>query len=69
MLRKLLLAWGLAAFVLPLGVGCMTNEPVIWSLPHNKRRGMTILHGFHRFHMDVDRIIFDMEEYPIEPDY
>jgi len=30
---------------------------------------LTILNGFHRLHMDVDRIIFDMEEYPIEAEY
>jgi len=41
----------------------------MWSWPHHKRRIMTVLNGFHRFHMDVDRIIFDMDEYPVETDY
>jgi hypothetical protein len=69
MLRKLMIALGLVGIVLPLGSGCSTNEPVIWSAPHNKRRVMTVLNGFHRLHMDFDRIIFDMEEYPVETDY
>ena len=67
--RRLLLSLGAVLLLLPLGAGCETNEPVIWSLPHNKRHGLTILNGFHRLHMDIDRIIFDMEEYPVEADY
>jgi hypothetical protein len=67
--RRLLLTLGAVLFLLPLGSGCETNEPVIWSLPHNKRRILTVLNGFHRLHMDIDRIIFDMEEYPVEADY
>jgi hypothetical protein len=69
-MRRLLLALGLVAAVLPFGaVGCDTTEPVIWSRHHWKRKGLTILEGFHRFHMDFDRIILDMEEYPVEPEY
>ena len=26
----------------------------------------TIPHGLHRFHMDLDRVVLDMEEYPLE---
>ncbi len=69
MLRRLLLSLGVLACLVPFGVSCNTTEPVIWSWPHNKRRIMTTLDGFHRLHMDFDRIIFDMEEYPIESEY
>lgn len=69
MFRRLLLALSALALILPLASGCSTRDPVIWSFPHHKRRAMKVLDGFHRFHMDVDRIIFDMDEYPIEPDY
>ena len=69
MLRRLGLIALLGLLFLPLPIGCMTNRPVIWSWPHNKRRIMTTLDGFHRLHMDFDRIIFDMEEYPIESEY
>jgi len=64
MLRRLGLLSLLFALFFP--VGCMTNRPVIWSWPHNKRRIMTILEDFHEVHMDVDRIIFDMDEVPLE---
>ena len=67
--KKLLLTMGMLAILMPFGVGCETTEPVIWSWPHNKRRIMTINDGFHKLHMSIDRIIFDMPEYPIEPDY
>ena len=69
MLKKLLIIAGLVGIVVPFGVSCNTTEPVIWSWPHHKRRMMTMLDGFHRLHMDVDRIIFDMEEHPIEAEY
>jgi hypothetical protein len=70
MLRRLILCMGAIALLLPVGVvGCNTTEPVIWSWPHNKRRLTTVLDGFHEMHMEVDRVIFDMEEYPIEADY
>ena len=69
MVRRLFLAFCTLALFLPLGVSCSTQEPVLWSWPHNKRRIMTVLNGLQEFHMDVDRIIFDMEEYPVEPDY
>jgi hypothetical protein len=69
MLRRLILAVGTIALLLPMGVGCNTTEPVVWSWPHNKRRIQTVLDGFHELHMDVDRIIFDMEEYPVEIEY
>ena len=49
-----------------LPVGCMTQRPVMWSWPHHKRRIMTTLEQFHRLHMDLDRIIFDMDEVPLE---
>jgi len=67
MLRRLLIIAGLVAMFLPCA--CSTREPVIWSWPLNKRRVMTTLDGFHEMHMDFNRIFFDMEEYPIEPDY
>jgi len=69
MLRRFILCLGVAAFLLPLGVSCNTTEPVIWSWPHHKRRIQTTLNGFHQLHMDIDRIIFNMEEYPVEADY
>jgi hypothetical protein len=30
---------------------------------------MAFAHGFHRMHMDFDRIFFDMPEYPLESEY
>jgi len=69
MLRRLLLSLGILSILLPFNVACNTNEPVLWSWPHHKRRIMTVMNGFHRLHMDVDRIIFDMEEYPLESEY
>lgn len=67
MLRKSLLVVGLVSLFLP--VGCNTTEPVIWSWPHHKRRLRVIAEDFHRVHMDIDRVIFDMEEYPLEVEY
>ena len=64
MLRRLGLLAVLGLLFLP--VGCMTNRPVIWSWPHNKRHIMTVLDQFHKVHMDIDRIFFDMEELPVE---
>ena len=69
MLRKLLLVLGIIGTLVPFGVGCSSTEPVLWSWPHYKRHITTTLRGFHRLHMDVDRIIFDMEEYPAEAEY
>ena len=66
--RWLVIACAVALF-LPFGVSCSTTEPVIWSWPHNKRRIQTIFDGFHKLHMDIDRVIFDMDEHPIEADY
>ena len=65
--RVFLSSW--VVLVLALGAGCATREPVLWSYPHWKRKGVTVLDGFHELHMDFDRIILDMEEYPLEPDY
>jgi hypothetical protein len=67
MRRRFLILMGLAGLLIP--VGCATREPVFWSWPHNKRKLLTVIDGFHEFHKDFDRIIFDMEEYPVEPDY
>ena len=64
MLRRLGLVFLLAAMFLP--AGCMTPRPHIWSWPHNKRRILTILEDFHEVHMDIDRILFDMDELPLE---
>jgi len=69
MLRRFLIITGLVAMFVPLGMGCSTREPVIWGWPHNKRRIMKVMDDFHKMHTSFDRIIFDMEEYPIEPDY
>ena len=69
MLRRLLIVIGLVAMMAPIGAGCNTREPVLWSWPHNKRKVLTIIDGFHELHMDFDRIFFDMEEYPVEPEY
>jgi len=69
MLKKLIIVTGVVTLLLPFSVGCTTTEPVMWSWPHHKRRLLTITEGFHKLHMDIDRIVFDMEEYPIEADY
>ena len=69
MLRRLIVIVGIVALLAPLAVSCNTREPVLWSWPHNKRKLMSIVDGLHELHMDFDRIVFDMEEYPIEPDY
>jgi hypothetical protein len=67
MLKRLLLCVSLAALL--AAVGCMTTEPTIFSWPHHKRRIRTIFDDVHKVHMDIDRIVFDMEEYPIEVEY
>lgn len=67
MIKKALLLVGLLALLMP--TGCNTTDPVIWSWPHHKRRLRGILDDFHEVHMDLDRIIFDMENYPVEVDY
>ena len=64
MLKRCLVLLCLASFLLP--VGCMTNRPVMWSWPHHKRRILTVLDDLHQFHMDFDRIVFDMDERPLE---
>ena len=72
MLKRALKIAGIAALVLPWFVvpcGCNTTEPVIWSWPHHKRRLRVMVDDLHQVHMDFDRIIFDMEEYPIEVEY
>jgi len=69
MFRRSLIIAGLLAMFLPVGTSCNTREPVIWSWPLNKRRIMATMDGFHELHMDFNRIFFDMEEYPIEPDF
>jgi len=66
MLRRLGLLALLGILFLPFEVGCMTNRPVLWSWPHHKRRINTMLGQFHKVHMDIDRIFFDMEELPLE---
>ena len=64
MLRRIALLSLLAILFLPLG--CMTNRPTIYSWPHWKRHFVTVLEDFHEFHMDFDRVIFDMDERPLE---
>lgn len=66
MLRRLSLAVLVGAMVLPVLPGCNTNRPYIWSWPHHKRRVLTVFEDLHELHMDIDRIIFDMDERPIE---
>ena len=56
----------LGIFLLPMAAGCMTNRPYIWSWPHNKRRILTVFEDLHQLHMDIDRIVFDMDERPLE---
>lgn len=64
MLKRFFLLLFLGVFMLP--VGCMTNRPVLWSWPHHKRRFITILENFHQLHVDIDRVIFDMDDRPLE---
>jgi hypothetical protein len=63
--------WVVMACLLSLfaPVGCSTTEPTFYSWPHNKRRFRRIADGLHDMHMDIDRVIFDMETYPVEIDY
>jgi len=58
---------GLLALFAP--TGCSTTENTFYSWPHHKRRFRKIFDDFHKMHEDVDRIIFDMEPYPVEVDY
>ena len=67
MLKKLLLYVGILSVLAT--AGCMTTEPTIYSWPHHKRRIRRILDDLHEFHVDFDRVMFDMEEYPRELDY
>ena len=46
--------------------GLIRTEPQIFSWPHDKKRVRKILEGFHDTHKELDRIIFDMEEFPVE---
>ncbi len=69
MLKKGLIIAALLAMFVPFNAGCSTTEPVIYSWHHNKRRLKSIANGFHELHMAIDRIFFDMEEYPIEAEY
>jgi len=64
MLKKILLILSFGALLLPCG--CNTPRPYIYSWPHNKRKIQIILDAFHEAHMDFDRIVFDMEERPLE---
>ena len=86
MLRKILIALGVAGLFLPLG--CSTSRPYPWSWAHNKRRVNCMLSGFEQAgkdfnrlilqdvstfpdkalqaSMDIDRIVFDMDERTLE---
>ena len=64
-MRKILLAMCLSAFCLGI-VGCQTETSTIWSSAYWKRHAVNILQGFHEFRVDVDRIIFDLDDRPIE---
>ena len=64
MLKRCLVLILFSSFLMPLG--CMTNRPVMWSWPHHKRRVLGVLEDLHKFHMDFDRIVFDMDERPLE---
>ncbi len=33
------------------------------------REAMSFVHGFHRFQLDMERILLDIPEYPLETDY
>jgi hypothetical protein len=65
MLKKLGIWLLFALFLLP-APGCMTNKPYLWSWPHHKRRLNKMLEDWHALHMDLDRILFDMDERPLE---
>jgi len=67
MFRLFLLTAALASLVVAMGSGCSTNEPVIWSYAHNKRHALTIVDGLGQTWDDIDRIFFNMENYPDEP--
>ncbi len=64
MLKKLLLICGLLALLMP--AGCNTTKPYMWGWAHNKRHFRTIFNNCHEVHKDLDRILFDMEYYPVE---
>ena len=67
MRKKLLILVGLLALMAP--IGCSTSEPTMWSWSHHKRRLRTLMDDMHQVHMDFDRIVFDMEPYPVEIDH
>ena len=52
-----------AALLMPLG--CSTPRPYPWSWAHNKRRINTVLAGFKRTVVDIDRLILqDITTFP-----
>ena len=63
MVRKILLAIGVAAILLPLG--CTSARPYPWSWLHNKRRINTMLGGFEQAADDFNRLILqDISKFP-----
>ncbi|MBI4601186.1 MAG: hypothetical protein HY721_04415 [Planctomycetes bacterium] len=66
MLRTLILSAVGLAFLAALGAGCQTKEPVIYGAAHNKRRALTVIDGFKRSALDVERVFFGLEEHPNE---
>ncbi|HVR72800.1 MAG TPA: hypothetical protein VMT52_00635 [Planctomycetota bacterium] len=66
MLRRFLLAAGAAVLLGCFIPGCASKEPVVYSAAHNKRHALTLLDQSNELLVDMERIFFDMEEFPNE---
>ncbi len=64
-LRKLVLIVCLSALVLP-AVGCQSPRSSVFAGGYWKRHWYNLLDGLHATRVDIDRIIFDLDDRPIE---
>ena len=64
-MRKLLLAFCVAGLCFG-SIGCKTESSTVFSGSYWKRHVVKILDDFHEFRVDFDRVVWDLEERPIE---
>ena len=64
-MRTLLLALCVIGLTLAT-TGCQTETSTIWSGAYWKRHFVKIMDDLHDFRVDIDRIVFDLDDRPIE---
>lgn len=64
-MRRLLLIACLAALTLP-ALGCQAPRSTIFSGAYWKRHWFKVLDDLHATRVDIDRIVFDLDDRPIE---